>query len=205
MNRKKVSKDFFNGKDVVSIAKSMLGKVIETTIAGKITSGRIVETEAYSSISDRASHAYNGKRTLRNEHMYGQPGTIYVYICYGIHRMLNFVTNNIGIPDAVLIRAIEPLVGAEIMLSRTGKQTLTPTITRGPGNVAKALGIEKIHSGENIHQQSIFLFEDDNSIVLPDKIGVSSRIGVDGAGDDAFLPYRFYIKGNAFVSGKPTK
>src|SRR5689334_15627163 len=144
---KKLPLHFYQRKDVVQIARELLGKVVVTNIDGILTSGRIVETEAYVALIDRASHAYNGRPTARNEHMYSPAGTAYVYICYGMHQMLNVVTNDVGIPDAVLIRAVEPLDGVEDMLIRTGKKTLDNTLTKGPGNVGKALGINKQHSG----------------------------------------------------------
>jgi DNA-3-methyladenine glycosylase len=198
---KKVPLSFYKRKDVVKIAKELLGKIIVTDIDGFITSGRIVETEAYVGISDKASHSFGGKRTARNEHMYSLPGTAYIYICYGMHQMMNIVTNEKDIPDAVLIRAIEPLKGIDIMLQRTRKSQLDKTLTRGPGNVGKALGIFKHHSGLHLLDQEIYLL-DDNHKIPEDKMGISKRIGVDSAGADALLPYRFYVKGNKFVSGK---
>jgi len=116
--------------------------------------------------------------------------------------MFNVVTNEKDIPDAVLIRAVEPIAGIESMLLRTGKQTLDNTLTRGPGNVGKALGMHKIHSGIGLLQDIIFIAAD-NFKLDENNIGSSKRIGVDYAGDDALLPYRFYIKGNKYVSGKP--
>lgn len=198
---KKVPLSFYNRKDVVKIARELLGKIIVTSFNGKITSGKIVETEAYVGIIDKASHSFAGRRTSRNEHMYSAPGTAYVYICYGMHQMMNIVTNKNEIPDAVLIRAIEPLEGIEIMLQRTGKNKLDKTLTRGPGNVGKALGIFKHHSGLYLLDEEIYLM--DNGEKIPDeKIGISKRIGVESAGADALLPYRFYVKGNQYVSGK---
>ncbi len=197
---KKLPLAFYKRENAVLIAKELLGKIVETNIAGVSTSGRIVETEAYTAYADKASHAYNGKRTSRNEHMYAAAGVAYVYICYGMHTMLNVVTNNENIPDAVLIRALQPLTGINEMLLRTGKKKLDNTLTRGPGNVAKALGITKLHGGLFFGKGCITIYED--SGILPgDEIGTSARIGIDGAGDDALLPYRFYVKGNAFVSG----
>lgn len=198
---KKVPLSFYNRKDVVKIARELLGKIIVTNFNGKITSGKIVETEAYVGIIDKASHSFAGRRTSRNEHMYSAPGTAYVYICYGMHHMMNIVTNEKEIPDAILIRAIEPLEGIEIMLKRTGKNKLDKTLTRGPGNVGKALGIFKHHSGLFLLDDEIFLM--DNGEKIPDEnIGISKRIGVESAGTDALLPYRFYVKGNQYVSGK---
>lgn len=198
---KKISLSFYSRKDVVQIAKELIGKIVVTNIDGNITSGKIVETEAYIAIIDRASHSFGNRRTTRNEHMYSKPGTAYVYICYGIHQMLNIVTNDKGIPDAILIRAIEPLEGIDIMLKRTGKKELDKTLTRGPGNVGKALGIFKHHSGLHLLDDSMYL-TDSKEKITDSQIGVSARIGVEGAGADALLPYRFYLKGNKYVSGK---
>lgn len=200
---KKLQPKFYEHADVVSIAKAMVGKIVITRFNGEITSGRIVETEAYVAFTDKASHAYNAKRTARNEHMYARAGTVYVYICYGIHQMLNIVTNEKNIPDAILIRAIEPLQGIDFMLRRTGKSKFDYTLTRGPGNVGKALGITKIHSGLHTGDNEIYLAEDENSFLSKEDIGESKRIGVDYAGEDALLPYRFYVKGNKFVSATP--
>ena len=200
---KKLLKSFYDRKDVVKIAKELLGKVIVTNVDGKVTSGRIVETEAYVGLVDKASHSYGGRRTPRNEHMYCAAATSYVYICYGMHQMLNIVTNKKNIPDAVLIRAIEPIKGINIMLKRTGKPVLNNTLTKGPGNVGKALGISKKHSGKDLLEDEIYIYHDGESKIDENKIGISKRIGVDSAGPDALLPYRFYIRGNKFVSARP--
>ena len=197
---KKVPLSFYSRKDVVLIAKELLGKIIVTSFDNVITSGRIVETEAYVGLTDKASHSFGGRRTARNEHMYAAAATAYVYICYGMHQMLNIVTNDKEIPDAILIRAVEPLEGIEVMLKRTGKKTLDKTLTRGPGNVGKALGIFKAHSGKYLLDNEIYLLKD-NFQIAKDEIGISKRIGVESAGGDALLPYRFYIKGNKYVSG----
>lgn len=201
---KKLSLAFYQRKDVVQIAKDLLGKIVVTNIGGKITSGRIVETEAYVANVDKASHAYNGKRTLRNEAMYAAAGAIYVYICYGMHNMLNIVTNDLNVPDAILIRALEPVNGFDIMLERTGKKMFDNTLTKGPGNVAKAMGISKNISGLMVGEKIINIYKDDFSF-LQDEIGTSKRIGIDGAGTDAELPYRFFVRGNKFVSGRPVR
>ncbi len=198
---KKIPLSFYNRKDVVKIAKELLGKIIVTNFDGLITSGRIVETEAYVGLTDKASHSFGSRRTARNEHMYSPPGTAYVYICYGMHQMLNIVTNEKEIPDAVLIRAVEPLKGIDIMLQRTGKNELDKTLTRGPGNVGKALGIFKHHSGLHLLDEEIYLLDDSHEI-SEEKIGISKRIGVESAGADGLLPYRFYVKANKYVSGK---
>lgn len=201
---KKLPVQFYNRENVVLIARELIGKLLVTKLDGVITSGRIVETEAYIGLTDRASHSFAGKRTARNEHMYAGAGTAYVYICYGMHHLFNVVTNRKNIPDAVLIRAVEPVKGIEHMLKRTGKKILDSTLTKGPGNAAKALGISKQNSGTYLLKEQIFLAED--AFDLPhDLIGVSKRIGVESAGAAAQYPYRFYLKGNKFVSSYPTK
>lgn len=206
MNRmKKLPPGFYNRKDVVNIAKELLGKVVVTNISGKVTSGRIVETEAYVAHIDRASHAFAGKRTARNEHMYSIGGTAYVYICYGIHQMLNVVTNKKDIPDAILIRAIEPIKGIDVMLKRAGKTVPDHTLTKGPGNVGRVLGISKVHSGTNLLGDEIYIYEDEASNIPENVIGISKRIGIESAAADALLPYRFYVRGNKFVSGRPVR
>lgn len=196
--------DFYDRKNVVQIAKELIGKIVVTNFNGLRTSGRIVETEAYTGLNDKASHSYNGKRTARNEHMYAQPGTSYVYICYGIHQMFNVVTNEKEIPDAVLIRALEPLEGIDVMLERSGKKLLDHTLTRGPGNVAKALGMNKSHSGISLTSDEMYIASDE-MLIVEDDIGISKRIGIDYAEEDASLLYRFFIKGNKYVSGKPNR
>lgn len=201
---KRLSRSFYRRADVVNIARELLGKIVVTVVEGVRSSGRIVETEAYVAFTDKASHAFNGRRTAKNEHMYAPAATSYIYICYGIHQMLNIVTNEKDIPDAVLIRAIEPIEGIEVMLQRTGKPVLDHTLTKGPGNVGKALGLFKHHSGLNLLGETITLY-DDGLEITDDHIGASKRIGVDYAGEDALLPYRFYVKGNPFVSGRPNR
>ena len=202
---KKLTAAFYHRGNVISIAKELLGKLLVTRFDDRYTAGRIVETEAYVALTDKASHAYNGRRTERNEHMYAGPGTAYIYICYGMHQMLNVVTNKKEIPDAVLIRAIEPLKGIAAMLARTGKPALDSTLTKGPGNVGKALGISKKHSGVLLLQNEITIYEEKNFNLSAEEIGSSKRIGVESAGADGLLPYRFYIRGNKFVSGRPNK
>ena len=198
---KKLPLDFYTRKDVIQIARELIGKILVTHLPDGITSGRIVETEAYIGLTDRASHSFGGRRTARNEHMYASGGSSYVYICYGMHQMFNVVTNEKGIPDAVLIRALEPLEGIEIMLSRTGKKKLDHTLTRGPGNLGKAMGIHKGLSGLNLRDEHLYIAED-GFHPKPDDIVVTSRIGVEPAGKDALLPYRFILRNNKYVSAR---
>lgn len=191
---------FYLRPDVVLIARELLGKVLVTKWNGEYTSGRIVETEAYAGELDRASHAYRGI-TPRTTVMFGEGGVAYVYLCYGIHQMFNIVTNVRGTAHAILIRAVEPIEGVDVMLRRTGKKVLDNTITRGPGNVGKAFGFHTSQCGLSLQSKELFIADDGYA---PDEktIRVSPRIGVDYAGEHALFDYRFYIEGNPYVSGK---
>lgn len=199
---KKLSLDFYQRDDVLKVAEELLGKLLVTKWDSVITSGRIVETEAYAGVIDKASHAYGGRRTARNEIMYSDGGAAYVYLCYGIHHLFNVVTHSRETPHAILIRALEPVKGIATMLERTGKEKKDYTLTRGPGNVSKALGIHTSHSGYSLLSRQLYL-ADDGFVFSKKEIARSPRIGVDYAGPHALWPYRFYIKGNPFVSGKP--
>ena len=198
---KKLGYSFYSGKDVVKIAKDLIGKILITQFDGVKTSGRIVETEAYAGAIDRASHAYGGRRTKRTEIIFADAGKAYVYLCYGIHYLFNVVTNKKDVPHAILIRAIEPLEGIDEMLRRTRKTKLDYTLTKGPGNVSKALGITTHHTGSDLFADEIFI-ADDGFKINKKNIITTPRIGVDYAGEDAKLPYRFIVKGNEYVSGK---
>lgn len=197
---KKIEPAFYAQEDVVQIARALLGKVLVTDWDGARATGRIVETEAYAGLHDKASHAYRGN-TPRTRVLFETSGTAYVYLCYGLHQMFNIATNKTGVPHAVLIRAVEPLEGIDIMLQRTGKKVADASLTRGPGNVGKAFGFHRSQSGLSLQGETLFV-GDDGYKINADSIGVSPRIGVDYAGADALLPYRFYIKGNPYVSGK---
>ena len=194
---------FYEGDDVVQIARALLGNVLVTNWQGACTTGRIVETEAYAGLHDKASHAWRG-RTPRTSVMFEAGGTAYVYLCYGLHQMFNVVTAGEGVPHAILIRGVEPLEGIETMLLRTGKKTLDASLTRGPGNVGKAFGFHRLHTGQSLQSDALFI-ADDGYQLPADAIGVSPRIGVAYAGADALLPYRFYVRGNPYVSGRMTK
>lgn len=199
---RKIGIDFYQRANVLQIAQELLGKILVTKWNGIETAGRIVEVEAYNGAIDKASHASGGRRTNRNEIMYAEGGIAYVYLCYGIHHLFNVVTNKKETPHAILIRALEPLRGMDVMLARTGKKQLDSSLTRGPGNVSKALGITTKHTGESLLSKTLFIAEDNFAWNKKD-LATSPRIGVDYAGEDAKLPYRFFIKGNPFVSGKP--
>jgi len=190
---------FYQRRNVVQIAKELLGKVLVTNLNGVYTSGMIVETEAYEGASDKASHAYNHRRTTRTEIMYAQGGVAYVYLCYGIHHLFNVVTHSEGTPHAVLIRAIEPIDGTDIMLQRRKKEKFSPILTAGPGAMSEALGIKTLHSGQRLDGHEIYI--EDRGIKIPKTSVISTtRVGVAYAQEDAYLPYRFFIKGNKYVS-----
>jgi DNA-3-methyladenine glycosylase len=191
---------FYLRNDVVKISKELLGKVLVTNWKGEYTSGRIVETEAYAGELDRASHASKGK-TPRTEVMFNEGGKAYVYLCYGIHQMFNIVTDKAGVPHAILIRGVEPIDGIELMLERTGKKKLDETLTRGPGNVGKAFGFHTSQCGVSLTGNELYI-ADDGYKLPKSMIGTSPRIGVDYAGEHAAWHYRFFIKGNKYVSGK---
>jgi len=199
----KLPDSFYQGSDVVSIARNLLGKYLFTQVDGLVTGGYIVETEAYNGVIDKASHAYGNRMTNRTQTMYLQGGVAYVYLCYGIHEMLNVVTSVEGQPHAVLIRAINPTVGLDVMQLRRNMNIVKPTITMGPGSVGKALGISRKLNGISLQSDSLWI-EDRAHHFSDAEVAAVPRVGVAYAGDDALLPYRFYVKGNVYVS-KPNR
>ena len=199
----KLPQQFYQGDDVVAISRALIGKYLFTCIDGAVTGGYIVETEAYNGVIDRASHAFGNRLTPRTKTMFEQGGIAYVYLCYGIHEMFNVVTSVEGQPHAILIRAINPTDGLETMQFRRNMPVIKPTITSGPGSVAKALGISRAVNAVSLQGNTIWI-EDRGLIIDDDQIAAVPRVGVDYAGADALLPYRFYVKGNPYVS-KPNK
>lgn len=197
----KLPKEFYTRPNVVQIAQELLGKHIYTSVDGMLTGGMIVETEAYSGENDRACHAHLNRRTARTEIMYHEGGVAYVYLVYGIYNLFNIITNVEGKADAVLVRAIQPEIGTEEMLLRRNMPTIKPNLTAGPGVMSIALGINRKHYGEDLTGNTIWL--EDKGITIPDEnIMTVPRVGIDYAGDDALLPWRFYIKGSKWVSKK---
>ncbi|HWY97664.1 MAG TPA: DNA-3-methyladenine glycosylase [Bacteroidia bacterium] len=196
---KRLGKDFFLRENVVDISKELIGKFLVTNIQNKLTSGMIVETEAYNGVIDKASHAYNGRRTQRNEIMYGEGGNTYVYLCYGIHHLFNIVTNKKEIPHAVLIRAVVPKEGIETVLKRRNQKSITKKISDGPGTASQALGIKIKYSGISLNEKLIWV-EDRGVKFTAKEIKAGPRIGVDYAGKDALLPYRFRLNDNIITN-----
>ena len=180
---------------MVQLSRDLIGKYLFTCLEPEkvVTGGMIIETEAYRGVDDRASHAYNNKRTPRTEVMFSKGGVAYIYFCYGIHHLFNVVTNKEGVPHAVLIRAIQPEVGIDVMVKRRGKKSAIPTLTSGPGYVCQALGMTRQQTGISLTSDSIWL--EDRGVFIPDdQIQVTPRIGVDYAKEDAFKPWRFVLK-----------
>ncbi|WP_258105564.1 DNA-3-methyladenine glycosylase [Marinoscillum sp. MHG1-6] len=193
----KLPRSFYVRDDVVMIARELLGKYLMTNIADQVTIAKIVETEAYHGLNDKACHAFM-KRTPRTEVMYGRGGTAYVYLCYGIHHLFNVVTNEEGLADAVLIRALEPVEGLELMKKRTDKAS-QERIASGPGMLSKAMGISVAHNKASLLEEDVWIAEKKEERETFD-IEADARIGVDYAGEDALLPWRFFIKGNRYIS-----
>lgn len=176
--------------DVVFLARDLIGKTLCTRIGNTLTCGIITETEAYAGVTDKASHAYGGRRTSRTETMYSTGGVSYVYLCYGIHRLFNIVTNAQDIPHAILICAIYPTIGIEEIVKRRGAK-LSHHLCVGPGKVSQALGINLLHNNLSVTGNEIWL-QDDHVKINQSDIHAGPRIGVDYAGEDAKLPYRFW-------------
>lgn len=188
--------EFYQQNNVVTIARKLLGKVLVTCKQGEVTAGRIIETEAYS-YKERGCHAYNNKQTQRNEVMFAGGGVAYVYLCYGIHNLFNVVTNKSGRAEAVLIRALEPVDGVEIMMHRMNTSKAV-RITSGPGKLTRALGIDRSLNGASLTHSEITILHE--NAINSKNIEATTRIGIDYAGTDALLPWRFYLKDNEWVS-----
>lgn len=191
---------YYEENDVVFLARDLLGKVLLTEIHGRITSGIIVETEAYKAPEDKASHAYNNRMTERTKTMFLSGGHAYIYLCYGIHEMFNVVTAQSGTAHAVLIRAVQPLTGAEFMRKRRNLPASDYRLTRGPGCVSKALGITRSYNACKLYDpQSPIRIYDDNIRYDKLQIACSKRIGVSYAEEAADWLFRFFVKENPYV------
>ena len=193
LKNKKLTLSFYLHSNVEELGRLLLGKLLFTKIdSAPITGGIIVETESYKGVDDKACHAFGGKKTDRNKFMYRQGGCAYIYLCYGMHHLLNVVTNKKDIPHAILIRAIKPTLGIETMLKRRGKKKLQRSLTAGPGALTQALGINLKQNGVSFLSSSLWI-EHGKNIKKSDIIR-SPRVGVSYAKEDAFLPLRFRIK-----------
>ncbi|GED17309.1 3-methyladenine DNA glycosylase [Aneurinibacillus migulanus] len=202
----KLPRDFYN-RDTLNVARDLLGKYLAHKIDGVVREGKIVEVEAYIGPEDKGAHTYNGRRTPRNEAMYGPPGFAYVYLIYGMYNCVNVVTNEAEKPEAVLIRALEPTCGVEQMsMARFGKSELltsreTISLTNGPGKLCQALGITRTHNGYDLCGETLYITESSKPDE-PFETVETTRINIDYAEEAALYPWRFYIKDNPFVSRK---
>lgn len=201
----KLSRDFYN-RDTVLVSKELLGKTLVHNKAGRKTSGKIVEVEAYKGFIDKAAHTYKGRRTSRVEVMYGMPGAAYVFFIYGMHYCVNAVTREEGIGEAVLIRALEPIEGLDIMSERRYnlrleelKKNKIINLTNGPSKLCKALSIDRECNGVDLCGDKLYIEEspDENF-----KIAAAKRIGIDYAEEAKEFLWRFFIAGNEYVSVK---
>lgn len=196
--------EFYKTMDVVGLARDCLGKILVSHINGIKFSGMIVEAEAYRAPEDRASHAFGNRLTPRTRTMFMDGGHAYIYVCYGIHEMFNIVSGPEGTPHAILIRAVEPLEGISEMLRNRAFSNMHPTLTKGPGCLTQAMGIDRSFNACKLyHKNSPIQLHDGRNQYSEDEIGTSKRIGVESAGDSAHWFYRFYLKGNPYVSGQP--
>lgn len=182
------------------IARQLLGKRLVTRVDNVITAGMIVETEAYS-WRERGCHAYGGRKTARNASMFLPGGHAYVYFCYGLHHLVNVVTNDEGIAEAVLIRAVEPIEGIDTMrIRRNMPDAPVWQLTSGPARLTQAMGIDLKMNGQLLSGDNIWLEAGEQ--ISPRMVETSCRIGIPYAREDAKLPWRFYIRGHACVSAK---
>lgn len=192
---------FYQSTDVVAISRSLLGKYLVTNFDGQRTAGRIVETEAYRGPDDKACHAHLNRFTKRTKVMFEAGGVAYIYLCYGIHHLFNIVTAKADMPHAVLIRAVEPAEGIELMQQRRSMNHQKPQLTAGPGVMSKALGIKKSYTGISLtNPDSPIWIEDRNDQIEKEQICSGPRIGIDYAEECKNWPWRFWIKDNRWVS-----
>ena len=188
-----IPNNFYTGADVVSIARELIGKLLVHQTPNGTMEGFIVETEAYAGVIDKASHAYNGRLTKRTEVIYRDGGIAYIYLCYGMHALLNVITNTTGIPHAVLIRGILPVEGLDLMEEQVHRKINILKDGIGPGRLTRIMGITRDLNGSTLNGSSALHIEEKGLIIPPEVIETGPRIGVDYAGEDALLPYRFRI------------
>ena len=202
---KRLPRSYYQSTEVTQLAKDLLGKFLVTEIDGHYCSGIIVETEAYRGPDDRACHAFNNRRTPRTEVMYESGGVAYIYICYGMHHLMNVVTGPKDTAHAVLIRALEPADGVEVMALRRGMKSNDTRITKGPGALSLALGLTSGLSGASLIASSTPVWIEDRGVRFSEmEICAGTRIGVESAGEAASWPWRYFVKGNKFVSARKT-
>jgi DNA-3-methyladenine glycosylase len=191
----------FYARGALALAPDLLGKVLVHRSPEGVVAGRIVEVEAYCGPGDRAAHTAGGRRTPRNEVMWGPPGRLYVYFVYGMHWCANVVAAPEGCPEAVLLRALEPVEGAELMRARRGPRVADRDLLRGPANLCEGLGISGRMNGADLVRSKIVLV--DGARRPGERVARARRIGVDYAGAHAKRLWRFLIAGSGFVSKPP--
>jgi DNA-3-methyladenine glycosylase len=196
-----ILQESFYQHDVITVAKELLGKILVQQSREGTTTGRIVETEAYRGPEDQAAHSSGGRRTARNEVMFGQKGRAYIYFIYGLYYCFNITAGNVpGKPEAVLIRALEPLAGEEIMTKRRGSQVKVVNLTNGPSKLCMAMGISKAQNKTDLTASPLYIM--DAPLVPQKEIVETTRIGIDYSGEWKNKSWRFYIRNNRFVSVK---
>jgi DNA-3-methyladenine glycosylase len=200
---KKLAREFYTRANVVAVARELLGKLLVVpTASGKRVSGKIVEVEAYRGPHDRAAHSYGGRRTKRTETMYGVGGTAYVFFVYGMYYQFNVVTNAAEAPHAVLIRAVEPIEGIELMRKRRHGQP-DHNLTNGPGKLCIALGIDRGYDAADLLGERVWLEFAEK--IPQSQIASGPRVGIDYAEEWKDKPWRFWIKDNRYVSGRTAR
>lgn len=194
----KLPREFYTRSNVLTVARELLGKILVVPArGGRRVSGMIVEAEAYRGPHDRAAHSYGGRRTARTETMYGIGGTAYVFFVYGMYNQFNVVTNTIDNPHAVLIRALEPVEGIELMRKRRKGQP-DYNLTNGPGKLCIAMGIDRSLDAADLLGNKVWL--EPGRPISRARIATGPRIGIDYAEEWVDKPWRFWIKGNPYVS-----
>jgi len=199
----RLTRRFFR-RDPVALAHALLGQTLVRLIDGQRLAGRIVEVEAYLGVDDRAAHTFGGRRTGRNETMWGEAGHLYVYFTYGMHHCANVVADRADVPTAVLLRALEPMEGLDVMRRhRAGKipadRLKATDLCSGPAKLCQAMAIDRQRDGIDLIRADDLFVERDRA-VGPSKIIASPRIGVAYAREWADKPLRFHIDGNPHVS-----
>lgn len=196
-----IPKSYYQSMDVLGLSKDLLGKYLVSNVGGKLTSGIIVETEAYRAPDDKACHAYANKRTPRTETMFAIGGTCYVYICYGIHNLFNIVTAPEGIAHAILVRAIEPVEGLELMEARRNMSISKKESCNGPGKFTRCMSISKAQNGIDLSSKQSELWIEDRGVkILKNNIIAGPRVGMSTAEECSNWPWRFRIRDNQWTS-----
>ena len=199
LSGRRLDAKLFLRTDTLAVAREMLRKLLVVPDEhGERVSGMIVEVEAYCGIEDRGAHSYGGRRTARNEVTYGPGGHAYVFFIYGMYYQLNFVLGPVEHPHVLLIRAVEPVEGIDVMRERRGQMKDT-NLTSGPGKLCIALNIDRSLNEEDLIEGSKIWVEEYRSFSR-EEMAVGKRIGIDYAGEDAHLPWRYWVKGNPYVS-----